>query len=140
MRKLIFLTLIIAVISLSACEQQFAPINYGHEGCQHCRMTIMDKRFAAELLTSKGKAFKFDDLSCLIKYMKDEHMNDAGIRIFVADYQHPDGQFLNAQQAAFVHDENLRSPMNGNIAAYASVAKVTSPIPHGVLYWTTLNK
>ncbi|QKJ32972.1 nitrous oxide reductase accessory protein NosL [Mucilaginibacter mali] len=106
------------VLLLPGCKPGFEPVNYGHDNCTHCRMTIVDKRFTAELLTSKGRAYKFDDFGCLLNYLKEEHVNDPGMKIYVADFDHPGGQFLDARQAVFIRNEKLHSPMNGNLAAY----------------------
>ncbi len=36
--------------------------------CETCRMLITDQRFAAECLMKKGRAKKFDDVICMIRY------------------------------------------------------------------------
>jgi len=143
MKTYILTFFLAAAVCLAGCKRQFDPINYGHEACSHCRMTIMDKRFAAEIITSKGKAFKFDDFGCLLKYVKDENFNDPGALIFVADFNHPGGAFLNARTAVFVHDDGLASPMNGNFAATASQVvadKLTAGRHRNVLTWINLTK
>ena len=33
-----------------------------------CKMTLVDKKFGAEVVTKKGKVYKFDDLNCMIKF------------------------------------------------------------------------
>lgn len=114
------------VLLLAGCKPAFEPVDYGHDSCTHCRMTIMDKRFTAELLTSKGRAYKFDDFGCLLKYLKDEHIHDPGMKIYVANFNHPDEPFLDARQAVFIHNENLHSPMNGNLAAYTNKTAANS--------------
>ena len=103
----------------------------------------MDKRFAAEILTGKGKAIKFDDFGCLLKYIKDEKFKDPGAKIFVAAYDHPDARFLDAYSAIFLHDETFKSPMNGNLAATISEkeANTLNAGLHGkLLNWTALTK
>jgi copper chaperone NosL len=110
------------IIMLSACRNSFEPIDYGHDACAYCKMTIIDKRFTAEILTSKGKAYKFDDISCLRKYIKEENLPESGLTIFVADYNNPDNKFLDAMRATFLHNEAFKSPMNGCMAAFANEA------------------
>ena len=119
MKKIILLFL---VLGITACKRQFEPINYGYEACTYCKMTIMDKRFAAEILTSKGRAIKFDDLGCLLQYIKDEHFTDDNARIFVADYNNPDGRVLDARKAIYIQSAQLKSPMGGNYASSATTA------------------
>lgn len=134
---------LVSVVCLTACKRKFEPINYGHDACTHCRMTIMDKHFAAELITSKGKTFKFDDFGCLLKYVKDEHFDTKDALVFVADFNHPEGEFLDARHAVFIYDETFGSPMNGNFAATVSEAKANelNAGRHGkLLTWINLSK
>lgn len=143
MKSCILIFFLLSAVCLTSCKQQFEPINYGHDACTHCKMTIMDKRFAAEILTGKGKAIKFDDLGCLLKYVKDENFKDADAKMFVADYDHPDAQFLDVRHAIFLHDETFKSPMNGNLAATASEkgANELNAGLHGeLLNWIALTK
>jgi copper chaperone NosL len=143
MKRYSVIFFLISVVCLTSCKQKFEPINYGHDACTHCKMTIMDKRFAAEILTGKGKALKFDDLGCLLKYVEDEKFKDAGAKFFVADHQHTDAPFLDARQAIFLHDETFKSPMNGNLAATASekdANKLNAGLRGELLNWTTLAK
>ena len=56
----------ILFLSLAACTVAPVPINFGSDGCHFCKMTIVDKQHAAELVTSKGKAYKYDAIECMI--------------------------------------------------------------------------
>ncbi|HEY8918912.1 MAG TPA: nitrous oxide reductase accessory protein NosL [Chitinophaga sp.] len=118
--------LLVFMLGLFACKPEFEPIDYGHDACAHCKMTIIDKRFAAEIVTEKGKAYKFDDLACLLKYTEEENFNSIGMILFVSDYSKPDNNFLDAHQAVYLHSGIFKSPMNGNLAAFAS-AKEAAP-------------
>ena len=61
---------IAAVLVLVACA---APrpraIVYGSDQCAHCHMTVVDRRFAAELVLTTGKVIAFDDIGCLRDYL-----------------------------------------------------------------------
>ena len=141
--KSIITFLLFGTICLASCQRQFEPVTYGRDACTHCKMTIMDKRFAAEIITSKGKAIKFDDFGCLLNWVKDENFQDKGALIFVADFNNPGGQFLDARQALFVHGDEFKSPMNGNLAATASSAvaqKLNAASKNPVLTWISLKK
>jgi len=143
MKSYIFTFFLFGGICLASCKQQFEPITYGHDACSHCKMTIMDKRFAAEIITSKGRAIKFDDFGCLLNWVKDEKFQDKGALIFVADFNNPGGQFLDARHALFIHNDEFQSPMNGNFAATASQtsAEKLNAGAHGqILTWINLNK
>ena len=61
----------IAVILLMivACDPESKPIVYGEDKCEFCRMSIVDQRFAGEVVTQKGKAYKFDAVECMVNYI-----------------------------------------------------------------------
>ena len=63
MYKLISIFSLLTFITLSSCNIQPQPINYGEDACHFCKMNIIDKQHAAQIVTSKGKAFKFDEQS-----------------------------------------------------------------------------
>lgn len=110
------------IITLQSCAQQPEPIRYGQEACVFCKMTIIDKKFAAEIVTDKGKVFKFDDLSCLSKYLKVNNLPEASLSfIVVNDYNNP-GELIDARTAIFVGSHDLRSPMRGDVAAFSNKA------------------
>lgn len=105
--------------SLQSCAQQPEPIRYGQEACVFCKMTIMDKKFASEIVNSKGKAFKFDDLSCMVKYIKTNQLKQEDLTfVVVNDYNRP-GELIDAKTAIFLSSKELRSPMRGDIAAFS---------------------
>lgn len=115
------------IAGLSSCKQSFEPIDYGHDACMHCRMTIIDSRFAAEILTDKGKAYKFDDMGCLLKYVSENNLPVANAKIFVANYATPTSSFLDARGATYIHSELLKTPMNGNYAAFETKQNAIVP-------------
>ena len=114
----------LALFFLLACTPQPSPIDYGHDQCTFCKMTIMDDRFAAELVTTKGKVYKFDDLFCLDKYYRIQGAKEADYgHILVNDYNE-EGTLIDLRKAALLQAEGLRSPMGGNIAAFSSLEKL----------------
>ncbi|MCO5948199.1 nitrous oxide reductase accessory protein NosL [Mucilaginibacter flavidus] len=114
-------TMLIMCCLLAACSHAPEPIQYGKDACSHCKMTIMDKRFAAELITAKGKLFKFDAAECMAGFLKENPAvaNDAKSVFLVNDFTQP-GQFADARKSFFLRDSSFSSPMGGNLAAFAS--------------------
>lgn len=106
---------------LTACSNGPDPIRYGKDGCAHCKMTIMDKRFAAELITAKGKVFKFDAAECMAGFLKESPAiaADPGSVFLVNDFTQP-GKLGDARKSFFLRDSSLSSPMGGNLAAFIS--------------------
>lgn len=120
MKRLKIITLALCCI-LTACSHAPDPILYGKDACAHCKMTIMDKRFSAELITAKGKVFKFDAAECMAGFLKENPAtaNDAKSVFLVSDFTRP-GQFADARKSFFLRDSSLSSPMGGNLAAFLS--------------------
>lgn len=122
MKNLMLLVGLIAMLGIFACTPTFQPIDYGKDGCVHCKMTIMDKKFAAEFVDKKGKAFKFDDIICMKAYVAEKSLNDKDLLLFVANYKHADSAFINVSEAVLLKAEQFKSPMSGNLAAFTHEA------------------
>ncbi|MBK9150541.1 MAG: nitrous oxide reductase accessory protein NosL [Saprospiraceae bacterium] len=77
----------------------------------------MDPKFGAEMITAKGKVYKFDDVNCLVHYMTENKSNSADIKAYyVLDWNQP-GTLIDALTAEYIFSENLKTPMASNIAA-----------------------
>lgn len=117
--NIVAVTAILVTSFISSCTNNGpTPINYHQDACDFCKMTIAESRFAAELVTTKGRVYKFDDLSCLLKYTK-ENIEMAVQNYYVGNFD-KEQELINANGAFFVKDENLHSPMGGNTAAFAN--------------------
>ncbi|MGV9013506.1 MAG: nitrous oxide reductase accessory protein NosL [Flavobacteriales bacterium] len=105
----------------SSCSVGQPEIHYGHDECAHCRMNVMDKKFAAAISTVKGRSYVFDGPECMVPYvMTDAKVAEADVKTwYVTDFTHP-GVLLDATKAYFLHSPKLRSPMNGNVAAFST--------------------
>ncbi len=98
------------------------PIPYGKQECNHCKMTLMNPQFGTELLSDKGKAYFFDDITCLLDYIKEKGAGSTGnYRAFMSSYETP-GVLIELDQAYLFQAESIRGPMGGNIAAFSSQA------------------
>jgi len=108
------------LLPLIACNRGPRAIDYGKENCSFCKMTIMDERFAAQCMSTKGKTFVFDDIHCLTHFLRNGGIwRNEVAGIFVSDYVNPN-TWIKSDQALFLRSEELRSPMGGNIAAFSS--------------------
>jgi copper chaperone NosL len=107
------------IFVLMSCGLDPEPINYGKDLCAHCNMKIMDKRHGAELVTSKGKIYKFDSGECLIDFIAHNSISEENIgHTLVTGYDNP-GQLINAVDAAFLISKNLPSPMGAFLTAFS---------------------
>jgi len=112
--------LLILLIILCGCKTGSEPINYGHDECEFCRMQISDNRYGSEIITDKGKVFKFDEIGCMIEYaMVKNFIGDTNQKFLVTDFATPE-TFIDATNVFFVQNENFRSPMGLNVAAFES--------------------
>ena len=62
------ISLILALALFLSCNTEPVPLRYGKDACHLCKMTLMDKKFGGELVTGKGKVYKFDDVNCMINF------------------------------------------------------------------------
>ncbi len=106
------------VILFSACSVQPVPIEYGADKCDFCRMTIVDQQHAAELVTTKGKVFKFDAIECMIQYAEGEKETAFAFQM-VNDFMRP-GELVVAETCHFLISRRLPSPMGANLTAFTN--------------------
>jgi len=107
------------ILLLSSCSNKPQPFNYGKDVCDNCKMTIVDPKFGGEIVTKKGKAYKFDDLICMMRFLKSGPVKEQGIAQKLAVNFEKQNDFLDVNKIWFFINPELRSPMGGNIAALA---------------------
>lgn len=114
--------MVVSAMVLTGCKPKSEPIVPGKDSCSECKMTITDPKFGGEIVTNKGKVYKFDDTHCMASFLKRRavELTDIHQTLFV-DYNNP-GKFINVSSAEFVLSSKLRSPMGGNAAAFADKA------------------
>lgn len=105
---------------LSCTQSGPKDIALGKDQCDNCKMTITDLKYAAELITEKGKVFKFDDLSCMSMYESSNPEKAVKATKYVVDY--PSGKFLELKKATLVKGGTIKSPMGGNTQSYQDKA------------------
>ena len=102
----------------------------------------MDAKFGGEIITKKGRVYKFDDAHCLANFIKSNTVKKEEIsQTAFINYEKPN-TFLNAESAFFVVSPQLKSPMNSNAAAFANeqAAQKNAEATNGVVEnWTKLS-
>ena len=117
-----YLSIFALLVFLASCSADPRPIAYGQDGCHHCKMTLMDPKFGAELVTEKGKVFVFDDVNCMLQYM--DSVNDEVYKhILVTDYLNP-GVLLDANVAFYLKADQFKTPMASQIVAFPDYDKM----------------
>lgn len=108
------------ILFLSSCNTGPEPIAIGKDVCYDCKMTIMDDKFGGEIITKKGKIYKFDDALCVANFRKGDAINIADIaQTLFIDYESK-RTFLDVKSLYFVVSPTLKSPMNSNAAAFTN--------------------
>lgn len=114
MKKILFLISILIV--LTNCSKEPEPINYNKDECAHCMMQITDPKFGSELVTDKGKIYKFDSIECMADYVS----SNRGFKIdqlWISDYANPNN-LINAETAFYLVSSKIESPMSANLAGF----------------------
>ncbi|UCD24520.1 MAG: nitrous oxide reductase accessory protein NosL [Gemmatimonadota bacterium] len=101
----------------SACADEPVPLHIGEDGCERCHMTISDERYAAQLVTKKGKAYKFDSAECLAGFYTNAIAVDEVASLWVTDF-HTQSRMIRVEEAFFLRSKDLRSPMGMNLTAF----------------------
>jgi copper chaperone NosL len=103
-----------------ACSTKPEQLAFGTDACHFCKMTLMDKKFGAEIVTKKGKVYKFDDMNCFLNYYNSgyEAIEDLE-HLLVVDFS-SDGKLIDAKEAFYIKSPEIRSPMDGQLAAFES--------------------
>jgi copper chaperone NosL len=101
-----------------SCTVSPEKIEYGVDGCSFCKMTIVETKFASEIVTQKGRASKYDAIECMLNDLKDMEENTLKY-ILVTDYTKP-RKLIDATMATYLINKEIKSPMGKFLSAYAS--------------------
>jgi copper chaperone NosL len=128
---------------LVACQIEPEPLSYGKDACHHCKMTLVDKKFGAEILTTKGKIYKFDDVNCMLNFYNSGETPVENIeQVLVIDFSHPE-KLVDARTASYIKSDAIKSPMASNIAAFglgSDLRKMNTQWNGAQLSWEQLQK
>lgn len=135
-------TPILLISLLSACSQDGPkPIKLNEDLCEFCKMTISDGRFGAELITSKGRTYTFDDIGCMIRYA--EENRSVEVKNYYIHRYDGKNELIPAESAVYLSSDSLNSPMGGNYAAFTSedAAKaIAAKMPGELLKFNDIKK
>ena len=72
-------------------------------------------------MDSEGQTFKFDEIGCMINFIKEKKNATKVTTYFVMDFD--ERQWIKATDASYVRSSELNTPMNGGIIAFKDQAK-----------------
>jgi copper chaperone NosL len=125
----------------SSCSVEPVAIEYGKDACHFCKMNIVDSQHAAEIVTKKGKAFKYDAIECMMQNRFNWQEEEIALYL-MTDYSNP-GNLVDATKATYLISEGLPSPMGGNLSGFknsADAEKTKTEKGGKVLTWEELKE
>lgn len=127
-----FALLVIGVLFLNGCGQQASgqpqpePIEEGVDKCEICHMNVADGPHATQILTAEGEHLKFDDIGCMVRDWMPEHEENEQKAVWVRDYE--TNEWIAFQNAYFVYDETIRTPMAYGVLSFDTEEKAQAYI------------
>ncbi|HLU86034.1 MAG TPA: nitrous oxide reductase accessory protein NosL [Vicingaceae bacterium] len=105
-------------VFFNSCSKEPKPIEFGVDNCDHCKMNISDNRYGAELVTQKGRVYKFDDMYCMKVFMQDQIVAQNQIHsLWLIDFNGTE-ELISADKSFLLYNPELKSPMGSNTAAF----------------------
>ena len=142
MSKAVFIILVLITSSIfTACTPEGKPIAYGEDKCDFCRMSIVDQRFGGEIVTQKGKVYKFDAVECVINYLDERFDDESKLAYVLTNTFDKPGELINASECVYLVSQNMPSPMGEFINPFTdpSLASSFKDKNEGIIYeWKSL--
>lgn len=108
-----------AILTANGCNTEPEEIKFGTDQCALCRMNISEVKFGAEIVTKKGKIYKYDGAECMLNALSLGNINyEDAAGFYVIDAADPK-KLTNAVDASYLISEKLPSPMGANLSCYS---------------------
>jgi len=114
------LSLMLMISVFSSCSTHPEPFTIGKDDCYVCKMGVADLKFGGEIITKKGKVFKFDDIGCMISYLKSGSIEEKDIASKVVMNYNKPNEFIDVNKAWFLTSPQVKSPMKSNVSGYTN--------------------
>ena len=136
--------ILLAIIFFVSCNSQPEPIIVGKDQCSFCKMMVSDAKFGGEIVTTKNKKYKFDDMHCMLSFLKTKMIEENEVQdVYVANFSSNSHQLINIKTALLLQSNLLKSPMGGNVAAFETepeMNKIKEEYKATVVSWSQLVK
>lgn len=109
------------LVTMSACAggpPEPATVALGEDACAYCRMTIVSRATAAQIVRAGDEPVFFDEFGCLRDYLA-KRAAPADALIYVTD--HRTGAWVEARTAVFTKT-STSTPMASGLLAHADAA------------------
>ncbi len=141
LNSLKILLILIIIVLLQSCQSSPEKIDYGKDICTECNMGIVERGYGAELISSKGKVYKFDSIECLANYYS-KNKSKGVASLWVTDFA-DNKNFIPAEKARYIKNDRIHSPMGLNVLAVKTKKEeesITSNYGGKVLDWQEVLK
>lgn len=125
--RVVVVTCLLCFIVLS-CTPEPEAIHYGKDQCAFCKMTIEDPKYGAELMTAKGRIYKYDAIECLLSDLKN---HDELGTILVTPFDQV-RTLVVADSLSYLKSEEIKSPMGAGLAAFVDASSAREIAEDGV--------
>ena len=116
-----YLSAVFIAILIAACNPESEPIVYGQDKCDYCRMSIVDQRFGCEVVTQKGKIYKYDAVECMVNYIDREVEDESKLKFILTNSYDSPGELIDANTCHYLISENMPSPMGMYLNPFKSL-------------------
>lgn len=114
-----FFLLLIVLLLLTSCggASDLTPQSIDEEVdvCEACSMMVQDNQFSAQIVSSSGEVYKFDDVGCMAMYIND---NQSEGQPYVRDFNTK--EWLKVENALLILAEDVETPMNYGFVSFAN--------------------
>lgn len=138
-----YLLSILFLLLFISCKRAPQALVIGKDECCFCKMPVGDLKFGAEIITKKGKLYKFDDIGCMIDFLKTGFSVDERVGTMFSVNYTSNQSFLDVNKSFFLRSGKLRTPMNSGIAAFESRNQAEGflkEFPGEILTWNQLQQ
>jgi copper chaperone NosL len=105
------------LLILASCSSSREPVDvFADDMCSSCKMAISQRRFAAEIITETDEVFKFDDIGCMLSFIKSRNLQGKTAAVFVMDFNK--ASWIAAEKANFLAAREIETPMGGGVIAF----------------------
>lgn len=120
MKNKILISLVFQFVFLFGCGRSTSDeppdIMSGKDPCDNCFMIINENKYAASLWLENGEAKRFDDIGCMLSYVRKNNSNVNSYWVYDYSTNTP----VKADDSFFLTSDNFETPMGSGIIAVKS--------------------
>ena len=126
---------------ISCGKKEAEPIKLAIDGCEFCKMKIADGKFGGELITTKGRVYKFDDIHCMMNYCKENETKTVQ-SFYIHDFNQSN-VLIPAETSFYIKGGDINSPMHGNTIAVQTkeeAEQLAKKFNANLISWSEISK